>query len=131
MGRPVSVWYRKHDGWYYATINGKKTKLARTKKEAERAFHALLSQAPDDDDELPKQTPLLSFTKLADLYLDHCQREKDRKTYELQRHFLQSFSDFLGRRKATDLKPRHVSEWLATRPTWKHNSRVTARGILR
>jgi integrase len=132
MSRPPTVWFRKHDGWYYTTIRGEKIKLARNKKDAERAFHALLSRPEEEEgDGLPKQTPLLSFRKLADLYLEHCKQNKDEKTYQLQRHFLQSLSDFVRGRKAMDLRPRHVSEWLVTKKTWQHNSRVTARGILR
>jgi integrase len=132
MGRPPTIWFREYDGWYYTTHRGKRHKLARKKKDATRVFHALLAKSDEDqDEELPKRSPLLSFKRLADLYLDHCKREKDEKTFELQRHFLQSFCDFVKVRKAADLKPSHVSEWLAMKPTWKHNSRVTARGILR
>jgi hypothetical protein len=64
VARPPTVWFRKHDGWYYSTIRGEKIKLARNKKEAERACHSLLSRPREEEEELPKRTPLITFKNL-------------------------------------------------------------------
>jgi hypothetical protein len=45
VSRKPTVWFRKQTGYYYTTLNGKKVRLANGKKDAERAFHALMAQS--------------------------------------------------------------------------------------
>jgi integrase len=125
--RKPSVWFREQDGWYYTTIRGEQVKLSKDAREAERAFHALLAQEPNEE---PKGFRP-SFRKLADLYLSFTKQTKSPKTYEHQKHFLQAFCDHVKGRKVADLKPADVTAWLLKHPAWGHNTQVTARGILR
>src|SRR4051794_1994485 len=124
MSRKPTVWFRKQTGWYYTTLNGKKVRLSREKKAAEKAFHDMLAQAE------PEPTPVaarISFRKLADLYLDYTRQAKADKTFAHQLHFLKSFTARIGAKAVLDLKPGDVTAWLlANKDNWKHNSQVTA-----
>jgi integrase len=143
MPRKPGVWFREQDGWFYTTFRGEQTKLAQAlpnkkgviteaakrdaRKEADKAFHALHAQEPGG--EAGGFRP--SFRNLADQYLTSTQQTKSAKTYEHQRYFLQSFCDHVHSKRVADVKPADVTAWLSRHPTWKHNSQVTARGILR
>lgn len=127
MARPSTVWFREHDGYYYTTVRGKRVRLAKDKKEADKAFHALLAAAPDDGPVGFRPT----FRRLADLYLDFTQQTKSPRTYEHQLRFLQSFCDSVGVKRAADLKPGDVTAWLLKhKTTWGHNTQVTARSLV-
>lgn len=54
------------------------------------------------------QTVRHSFRIIADLFLDEAQRFKAESTYEIQLMYLQSFCNFVGGRRAVDLKVHHV-----------------------
>ncbi len=127
MARQPSVWFREHDGYYYTTYRGKKVKLARTKREADKAFHTLLATADEPGPVGYRPT----FRKLADLYLDFTQQTKHERTYQHQRHYLQSFCDCVGTKRAADLKPGDVTVWiLKHKGRWGHNTQVTVRGLV-
>jgi integrase len=153
MPRKAGIWFRKQDGFYYTTYHGEQKKLARDKDEAERAFHALLAQTPEKE-EGGKVLP--SFRKLADLFLDHAEKTKEKSTYELQRLYLQSFCDHIKKKRAFDLKVADVTAWLLKHTAghatpkkkqeppkkgkkrfidpdgvWGHNTQVTCRAIVR
>jgi len=127
MPRVAKIWQRGQDGWWYCKHKGKQVKLSRDKKEAQTAFHELKSNK--DDDQPKEYRP--SFRKLADEYLDFTKQTKDARTYKLQLYFLQSFCDHVKARKASELRPKDVTDWLLKNPSWQHNSQVTAKGILR
>lgn len=151
MPRKASIWFREQTGWYMTTYRGEQVKLSRDRKEAERAFHTLMAQ-----EEPPEEQGGLrpTFRKLADLFLQEAQRTKEPETVRVQTIYLQSFCDFVGKRKATDVKVHHVTEWLnahngpgkvrgpkarkkpaAAEPSrfqaWGESTRTTARSILR
>src|SRR5947209_3761732 len=100
MARPAKPWFRKSDGWWYATLNGEQTKLARGRADAYQTFHAL--KAGLKERAASAKDP--SFKKLADLFLDRSQRENAPQTYANQRHYLQAFVDAVGARRARQLK---------------------------
>lgn len=152
MPRKPSIWLREQTGWYMTTHRGEQVKLSRDKKEAERAFHLLLA-----NEEPLEETGGLrrSFRKLADLFLQEAARTKEPDTVKVQTIYLQSFCDFVGTRKAVDVKVHHVTGWLAAHdrpgrvrgpkkrrpkptdgepvrfPAWGESTRTTARSILR
>lgn len=126
MARKPSLWFRKQTGCYYTTLNGKKVRLGTDKKEAQKAFHALMAQSEPEP-----VTVRMSFRKLADLYLAYTKAAKDEKTFKHQLYFLKSFTARVKGKAVLDLKPGDVTQWLLAQPTWGHNSQVTARGILR
>jgi integrase len=126
MPRKASYWFREQDGWWYTTYKGVQTKLSQDKGEAKKAFHALHAQ---DEPEPKGLRP--SFRKVADEYLEFTRQTKSEKTFLHQRYFLQSFCAHVKGKRAAELRPADVTGWLLKKPTWHHNSQVTARGVLR
>ncbi|QEL14730.1 tyrosine-type recombinase/integrase [Limnoglobus roseus] len=120
MARKPSIWFREQTGWYMTTYRGEQIKLSTDKKEAEKAFHTLLA-SEEPQEETGGLRP--SFHKLADLFLQEAARTKEPETVKVQTVYLQSFCDFIGKRKATDIKVHHVTEWLIS-----HNKPGKARG---
>lgn len=154
MARKPSIWFREQTGWYMTTFRGEQVKLSQDKKEAESAFHSLLAGAEPPKEEAGGLRP--TFRKLADLFLQEAARTKEPETVKVQTVYLQSFCDFIGKRKAMDIKVHHVSEWLIehNKPgkvrgpkkrkpkpegspesvryqSWGESTRTTARSILR
>lgn len=101
-------------------------KLSKDRKEAQTAFHALKAQA--DDVRAKDFRP--TFRKLADAYLSFTRKTKSERTYGHQKYFLQRFCDRIKTKKAADLKPGDVNDWVLSVPTWGHNTQCTARGIV-
>jgi integrase len=126
MPRVATIWQRGQDGWWYTTHNGEKVKLSKDKKEADNAFHLLKSQ----DVEVEKKGYRPSFRKLADEYLSFTQQTKSERTYTHQKYFLQRFCDQAKTKRAADLKPQDVTNWILGEKTWGHNTQVTARGLV-
>src|SRR6516164_6485643 len=128
MARKPQVWFRKQTGWYMTTVKGRKVKLSQEKKEAEKAFHQILSTEPE-----PEETGGVrpSFRKLADLFLDNSLRENHPGTWAVQKFYLQSFCDHIGKKRAFDLKVHHATEWIAKHPQWSSSTCTTARKIIR
>jgi integrase len=153
MARKPSIWFREATGWYMTTFRGEQVKLAKYKAEAERAFHALLAQAPEHE-ETGRHFP--SFRKIADLFLDHAEKTKEKTTFDLQRLYLQSFCDSVKKKRAADIKVADVTAWLLEHTAgrtnqpkkrlppkkggrrflepdgvWGHNTQVTCRAVVR
>ena len=126
MPRKAGIWRRAQDGWWYCTHNGEKVKLSKDRKEAQTAFYTLKSQG----DEVKAKDFRPTFRKLADLYLAYTQKTKSERTYAHQKYFLQLLCDRLKKKKAADLKPGDVNDWILSVPTWGHNTQCTARGIV-
>lgn len=127
MPRPAKIWLRKQTGDWYATIRGRKLRLSKDRKEAERLFHRLKAE----EEPPARAVAAPTFRKLADLYIEEGRREKSEKTFKLRLHFLQSFCDHVGRRRADELKVHMASEWLNRCDTWGRSTRATAVRVLK
>ena len=134
-GPPPTVWYRKQDRFYYTTVRGTKHKLSRVKREADRLFHALLAADPDAAPARPPTAVAppdrVTVAEVLDAYLEHVQLTKSHKTYVHRRGFLNALPRETKLKPAADLRERDVTAWLLARPTWGHNSRVTAKNVLK
>jgi integrase len=126
MARHSSIWQRKRDGWWMTTINGTQLKLALDKKEALKAFHELMASSPD----APADTTRLTFRRLADQFLAHCNRTVAESTFQLRRHYLQSFCDHIKKLAVSNLRVQHVTTWESENPAWSQSTIATTRGIL-
>ncbi|HEX3146725.1 MAG TPA: tyrosine-type recombinase/integrase [Gemmataceae bacterium] len=71
----------------------------------------------------------MSFRKLADLFIDVSLRTKKLNTYRLHKYLLQSFCDHIGKRRVSDLKVLHVTEWLG-KQKWNQSTACSARSAL-
>ena len=112
---------------WYVCLHGKQVPLAkgkRSKREAEDAFHRLMAAAettanantaPADDGRGVVVAGLL------DQFLDWVQQNLD--CYEWHRRIIQEFANACGHLTVGELKPIHVTNWLATKKTWGPTTR--------
>ena len=96
---------------------GQKVKLATDK--AERAFHTLKAT-----DTLPEAIeaetgPRPSLNHLVGLDLDQAKLTKQPETDEVQRRYLVGFCQFVGNRKAPDVRVTHVKDGVAADKRWR------------
>src|SRR5262249_2673371 len=66
MARKPSVWFRKHDRWYYTTIRGEQIKLSQDKEEADREFHRIMAEQPE---EMPRGTRCVKLAQVVKAFL--------------------------------------------------------------
>ena len=105
MRKAVKSWYRAQTDTWYTTIGGKQVPLARgreQKAEAERAFHRLMLDHGEGIDR-PAAAQSTNVVALFDLFLDHSRTNHEPDTYRLYRYFLQSFCDWVKRKRVCDL----------------------------
>jgi integrase len=114
--REAKPWFRKFDGWWYVEIAGKQIKLARGREnrpEAVKQFHLLMAGTT------PVKPTARTAEQVCDLYLQHSATEHEADTFAWQKRYLQAFTDRLGRVKAADLIPYHLTSWIDAHPGWK------------
>jgi integrase len=128
MARQPNIWQRGKGGWFYTTLKGQQIRLSKDRSEARRMLHELLSREEPEADSVIAR---ISMRKLADLFLDESRRTKAPETYVVQKYYLQSFCDHVGRKKVRDLKVHMATAWLAEYPAWGQSTRTTAVAILK
>lgn len=126
MARPPKPYFWKARGGWYCTVGGERHRLAEgagpeAKAEATREFHRIMAGSgrarPDGK---------LTVALAASLFLDHAERETAPATYEQYRIKLKSFVLMFGTMKLRDVRPSHVSRWVASKD-W---SQATRRGAI-
>jgi integrase len=127
MARPARLWQRKSDQWWYVTRGGKKLRLSKDRKEAEKAFHALLASDAEPE---PSVRLRPTFRKVADAYLDHCREACTPETFAVRRQYLQSFCDHVKGRRVPDLRGEHVTACLKAKG-WAKSTRALAVQIVK
>ncbi len=110
--------YMKKCKAWYVWHNGKQVRLSHDKEEAFQTYHELKSQnAPISNSD--------TVASLLNAYLEWCSQNRSEKTYDWYRLFLSSFARFVGAtQRISDLKPFHVTKWLAANDwsnTTQHN----------
>ncbi len=122
--RTPKPWYRKQTDTWCVCFHGKQVPLAkgkRSKREAEEAFHRLMSMSPATSASPTADGRSLEVVVLLDQYLDWVQQNLD--CYEWHRRFIQEFASACGGLTVGDLKPIHVTNWLAKKKTWGPTTR--------
>lgn len=118
-------WYRKSNGHWYVEIHGTQHRLSEepltyTRKpknpppEVVRAWDKLRQKGQPRD---------MKVDTLIELFLETVENPDNVRTY---RYFLNSFKDHVGERKALDLIPLHLTEWLKEHPDWSPGTVRTA-----
>jgi integrase len=123
--RHSELWLRTQTGYWMTTIAGKQVKLSQDRAEARKMLYDLLAHRDDQ-----AQTIRPSFRKLADLYLCHCERTQAKTTFTNKKHYLNLFCKQIGRKAVADLRPHHVSAWVAANPHWNESTQSTVKGYL-
>jgi integrase len=120
MPRHSKPFFRKQtQSWYFST-KGKQHNLGKDRDRAFQKFHELMATG------VPTELSD-TVTALCNLYLGWCLKNRSEGTYKKYRHYLSSFIRFIGKRlQIRELKPLHVSNWLADNPTWQATSQHDA-----
>lgn len=90
MPRPAEIWLRKSDGFWYVTRRGEKVKRSRDEAEAEKAF--TLSRTTMWRPPRPLGSPAPA---------------------RVQRRYLVDLCEFVGNKKAPDVRVTWVKDWVA------------------
>lgn len=130
MPKKPGPWRRKQDGWYYATLDGKKVRLSKDHKEAMRLYHkeqarrAEVRRGPSSPVEAP------TVAELLDAFLVHVEANQSRATLELRLAHLKSFNKRYGEMSSDAVRPYHATAWL-DRPSWGPSMRAMALASLK
>jgi integrase len=121
MPRQPKPWPRGGPGGpWYAQIRGRQVRLgdgSLSRTEAQNVLYRLLAGEGQ-----PRRGTAPTFATVADVFLEQSAREHKPSTHEQYRIKLQSACDSFGDVRATDLKPSHVSRWLAAHE-WSDSTR--------
>jgi integrase len=132
--RTPKPWYRSQNDTWYICLRGKQVPLAhgkQRKREAQEAYFQLMAAErlpPTVPQNIQKQGECPAVAVILDQFLDWVQRNL--KRYEWYRHFLEDFAQSHGQRVAFELKPLHVTQWLATK-SWGPTTRNRVIGLLK
>ena len=133
MGRRNKPWFRPDIGWWVTTIARKQYRLAKGKSkndkkpkaEAERAFHQLMALRPRQPDHSDGRVCdlveafLVFYSKPGRIAAD---------TLRNYRFYTQKFAESCGYLRSTDIRVRHIDEWVDSHP-WNPTSEYNARRI--
>lgn len=127
--RTPKPWYRRQTDTWYVCLRGKQIPLAkgkRSKREADEAFHRLMAMTvldcvPPAQAERVTDGRSLEVAVLLDQFLDWVQQNLD--CFEWHRRFIQEFADACGGLQVGEIKPIHVTNWLAKKTTWGTTTR--------
>jgi integrase len=129
MPRDPKPWYRTEADAWYVTVGGKQHLLARGKAnrpEAVRAFHTLMVGRTADGKGKPGEESRIAVATLFEIFLDEVQRDKEPLTYATYRQHLKAFAKDYGGVPIVEIKPLHLTRWLAARPGWADSTRACA-----
>lgn len=111
------------------TIDGNQIKLSPDKKEAQKAFHALMAgHIASEEVSVPSSRP--TFRKIADQYLGFTEKTQAENTFKSRKIYLQHFANKVKGAKAEDVKPHTLEEWIASHKEWSLSTSTTVRGIV-
>jgi integrase len=104
--RPEPFW-REQTKCFYVQIGKKQHRLDPDEATAWRLYHELMARPPEQPAIIPSS---LAAVEVVDLFLDWCQKNRDRLTYEAYRRRLQNLADGIPHTlPCQDLKPYHLT----------------------
>lgn len=132
MGRPAKPWHRTADGWWYATIRGRRERLlegernARDEARAYKVFHRRLDAPPEEEARAG-----LTLLGLADQFADSRVGRVRPDTLATYDRHLPPFVAFVGPMTlASAVSPEDVKRWLASR-SWGPSTRRLVISVLK
>jgi len=121
------AWHRKFDDGWYATVDGKRTRLRDEtgqpirgkdhREQADLAVARLKLQIP-----ATTQTGSVLVADIVDAYLESLKVSATPQYADLASRTMNDFCSYCGALAATDLKKKHVRDWVADHPTWKSDN---------
>ncbi|APZ94554.1 tyrosine-type recombinase/integrase [Fuerstiella marisgermanici] len=121
------AWHRRFDDGWYATIDGQRTRLRDemgqpirgkdNRQQADLAVARLKLQMPE-----PAAHGAVLVATVAEAYLDHLKATASAAYVDLASRAMNDFCGYCGGLAATDLKKKHVRDWVAQHPSWKSDN---------
>lgn len=121
------AWHRKFDDGWYATVDGKRTRLRDefgrairgkdNREQAELAVARLKLQIPQ-----ATSSGTVLVARVVDVWLQHLKATASPAYVYLATQTMNDFCSYCGGLAATDLKKQHVRDWVAEHPTWKSDN---------
>ena len=128
MARPAKVRYRSDIGWWMIALGGEKTRLIQGPN-AEK--HRILAE--EKFVELRKvrriapQAPTSRTADVVEAHLAWSRQHLSTDTHRVNQYYCQLFAEHCGTVAARDLRPFHVSQWIATMMSPERVEREKAR----
>jgi integrase len=120
---PQPFWREFTRSWY-VQLGKKQVRLSPDRDEAFRLYHELMGRGPEGSPSPPAASCAPLVVEVLDRFLDWCEKNKARRTYEFYRENLQRFAARVPADLAvTDLKPFHVTQALADFSGWGNNTK--------
>jgi integrase/recombinase XerC len=116
-------WFRRHDGYWYVTVRGKKHKLVKGEENREAAleeWHRIMALAEAED---TKQNN--ACWVIFEHFLQHKSQESQR-SYENYRACYEDFADAHRGLRVGQLTPAIVNAWLASHAKWSDSTKAIA-----
>jgi len=121
------AWHRKFDDSWYATIDGKRTRLRdeigqpirgkENREQADLAVARFRLQIP-----VTTQSGSILVADVVDAYLENLKASATPRYTDLVTQAMNDFCSYCGALAATDLKKKHVRDWVADHSTWKSDN---------
>lgn len=123
---PQPFW-REFTRCWYVQVGKKQIRLSPDRDEAYRLYHEMMGRGAEGNPSppaVPHAPGSAIVVEVLDRFLDWCERDKARRTYEFYRENLRRFAQRIPRDLAVaDLKPYHVTNALADFPGWGNNTK--------
>lgn len=133
--RTPEPWYRSQNDTWYVCLRGKQIPLAKgknRKRKAQQVFFRLMASkevvSPNVETAAAPTRSTLAVAVLLDQFLDWV--HDNLKSYDWYRRFLELFAVEYGDLDIAELKPLHVTNWLAQRK-WGPTTRNKVIGTLK
>jgi len=122
-----SAWHRKFDDCWYATIDGKRTKLhdetghSIKGKDCRKQAGLAIARVKLQIEPTTVAGDVLVAT-VCDAYLHHLKADACPEHHAMASHWINDFCGYYGALLATDLKKKHVRDWVARHDGWKSDN---------
>jgi integrase len=116
MAKHPQPYFRAQRGTWCVQLDGKQITLGADEKEAFTLYHKLMSERASP---APRVLVSTAVVTTLDLFLDWCEKNRARRTYEWYFNYLQSFVKAIPvALTIADLKPFHVQQWVDSHAGW-------------
>ena len=106
MARPSKPFFRKQTKSWYCSIKGRQISLGKDREAAHKKFHTLMA------DQSLLSAEITTIYELSQTYLDWCEKNRKKGTYDLHLRYLKSFIGAIGKQmRPAQLKVHHVTKW--------------------
>jgi integrase len=132
MGRPSKLWWWESGKCWASVVRGKRERLGKDssvegKARATRELHRLLAAEVRVEAD-PAES--LNVSEILDRYNDIAEATLLPATYQVYQRRLREFKQAQGLLLVVEMRPRHVNEWIASKP-WANTTSRTAVAIIK